>query len=60
MRGSEYKDKEGTKPWNGKSYDVERLTLIGGMLMRGFTVHAFFINKNNSIRTLSLKCRPKC
>jgi len=39
MRGSWYKDKEGTKPWNGKSYNVERLTLIGGTLMRGLTVY---------------------
>jgi len=43
MRGSQYNDKEGSKPWNGKSYAVESLTSIGGTLMRGPTVNLLTI-----------------
>jgi len=43
-RGLDTNDKEGTKPWNGKSksYFVERSMLMGGMLMRGSTVYSIF------------------
>jgi len=38
MRGFQYKDKEGNKALNRKSYDAGRLLLIGRTLMRGPTV----------------------
>ena len=38
IRGIQYQDKEGYKPWNEKSYAVERYLLTGGTLMRGLTI----------------------
>ena len=59
VRGFQYKDKEGNYLWNGRSYAVERYTLMGGslkqVLLYMFFNHPIIIFSESSLQRCSSK-----